>query len=124
MKNYSKQRTAILEVLKNSESHPSAMEVYEEVRKIIPNISLGTVYRNLTELRRHGDILTVSAEIGNERFDGRMSPHIHLYCRKCGSLADLPIRQDIYKEYSTETGFIPETSSYVVYGICKDCSEK
>jgi len=124
MKNYSKQRAAILDVLRNSENHPSALEVYEEVKKTIPNISLGTVYRNLSALRENGDILSVSVDLGNEKFDGRMSPHIHLYCRKCGKLTDLPIKEDIYKMYSTEVGFTPDTSSYVVYGVCKDCSEK
>ena len=70
MRNYSKQREAILQVLKNSKAHPTANQVYEEVRKIIPNISLGTVYRNLSELGGSGEILCLHvADAKSKRTD-------------------------------------------------------
>ncbi|MBP3705838.1 MAG: transcriptional repressor [Clostridia bacterium] len=80
MANYSRQREAIMQVLRSSKAHPNANQVYEEVRKIIPNISLGTVYRNLSSLGDTGEILCLHVANGPERYDGEISPHIHLHC--------------------------------------------
>lgn len=74
MKNYSRQREAILQVLRSTDTHPSASAVYNEVRKLIPNISLGTVYRNLAALAEDGSVLSLSVGDGYEHFDGTL-PH-------------------------------------------------
>lgn len=122
MRNYSKQREAILQVLKDSKAHPTANQVYEEVRKIIPNISLGTVYRNLSELGGSGDILCLHVADGPERYDGDISPHLHLHCRSCGRVDDVPIREDIISAMAQDKGFKPDKSLYIVYGVCENCN--
>ncbi len=124
MKNYSKQREAILNALRSTDTHPTASEVYATVRKTLPNISLGTVYRNLDALAKEGDILTISVGDGNSHFDGDNSNHIHLHCKECGKIFDLPMTDDIVGEGVYEMGFSPEKIVCVVYGICCDCKVK
>lgn len=123
MKNYSRQREAILEVLRATDTHPTAIAVYEKVREKMPNISLGTVYRNLAALKESGDILGISVGDGSERFDGDITPHIHLHCRHCGAIADLRLRDDPAAQFAAKQGFVPETSVYIVYGVCRDCAQ-
>ena len=121
MKNYSKQREAILEVLRCTDTHPTANWIYEQVREIIPNISLGTVYRNLSELSRNGDILSLSVGDGFEHFDYDTSPHAHLHCKACGCIVDAKLENDPLAKLSKKMGFTPETTIYVAYGICQNC---
>ncbi len=124
MRNYSKQREAIELVLKATKSHPGAVAVYNEVKKIIPNISLGTVYRNLAEMQNDGTIRNISVCDGTDRFDADITPHIHLHCRVCGSITDLHLKKDYGQEFATEKGFSPESSVYVIHGVCEKCSRK
>lgn len=124
MKNYSRQREAILEVLRSTDTHPTAAAVYERVRQKLPNISLGTVYRNLADLKKNGDILGISVGDGYEHFDGDVAPHIHLHCRCCGDIADLELQSDPAAEYSRQHGFTPENGVYVLYGVCSACNDK
>lgn len=124
MKNYSKQREAILNVLRSTNSHPTATFVYEKVREIIPNISLGTVYRNLDALSKSGDIANLSVGDGFEHYDADISHHAHLHCRCCGEILDACIKNDILSDIAIENGFVPESSMYVVNGICKKCSSE
>ena len=124
MKNYSKQREAIITVLRDMKTHPTANAVYEKVREIIPNISLGTVYRNLAALRESGDILAISIGDGFDHFDGDKKPHIHLHCRECKEIIDLYMTEDPAGDFASSQGFVPDTSVYIVSGICKDCISK
>lgn len=124
MRNYSKQREAILKVLRNSKSHPTALQVYDEVRKEIPNISLGTVYRNLAVLVEDGEILSVVVGDGNDHFDGDNSFHLHLHCKKCGSITDVPVDDKTLEVMSGKEGFCIENAVCVVYGICRNCNGK
>ena len=78
MKNYSRQREAILEIVSASHSHPTAAQVYAAVKEKIPNISLGTVYRNLAQLSQNGDILMLSVGEGCERYDGNVTSFMSL----------------------------------------------
>jgi Fe2+ or Zn2+ uptake regulation protein len=85
---YSRQREAILCNLKERSDHPCADMVYESIRLQIPNISLGTVYRNLKALADDGSIIRFN--VGNkERFDGNTTPHIHFFCECCGEIRDV-----------------------------------
>ncbi len=124
MKNYSKQREAILQVLKGMKTHPTASAVYEKVREVLPNISLGTVYRNLSALRESGQILALSVGDGFEHFDGDTAPHIHLHCQHCKKILDLLMEGDPAAERAAKAGFASQTSIYIVYGSCKDCLTK
>ena len=121
MKNYSRQREAVLSVIRSTDTHPTADWIYEEARKIIPNISLGTVYRNLTELKNSGDIISVDVGDGKEHFDRDISPHLHLSCKNCGKITDVALSDDPFKNYYGKEGFIPENCRYVISGICEAC---
>ena len=122
MKNYSRQREAILNVLRSTNTHPTASWIYGEVKKQIPNISLGTVYRNLSALAKNGDILSISVGDGFEHFDGDINPHAHLTCKCCHSITDLVLPCDTISETAKNHGFITETAVYIAYGVCKDCN--
>ena len=124
MKNYSKQREAILTVLSRTDTHPTANWIYEQVRELIPNISLGTVYRNLSKLSQDGDILSLNVGDGYEHFDYDTSPHAHLHCKKCGCIHDAQLENDPLAKIAKKTGFTPETTIYVAYGICQNCNTK
>ncbi len=122
MKNFSRQREAILKVLRSTDTHPTANWIYNEVRKEIPNISLGTVYRNLSQLSENGDILSINIGDGVERFDGDIKPHIHLCCTRCNTVIDVPVKNDILADKIGHSDFIVEKSICAAYGICKNCN--
>ena len=124
MANYSKQREAILQELQSRCDHPTAKQVYEGVRTVIPNISLGTVYRNLSSLVESGEILSISVGDGYEHFDGDNSFHLHLNCKNCGAIIDSRVSDSKIKDIAEFNGFTPENSVCVVYGLCKNCNEQ
>lgn len=122
MKNYSRQREAILEIVSASHSHPTAAQVYAAVKEKIPNISLGTVYRNLDQLSQNGDILMLSVGEGCERYDGNVKAHLHLHCKVCGNIFDIPLDENnqLYV-LALKEGFKCESTICIIEGICKDC---
>ncbi|MCP4641536.1 MAG: transcriptional repressor [bacterium] len=83
------QRRVILEEVRKAKSHPTADDVHEMVRKRLPNISLGTVYRNLDLLSESGEIQRIESSGTQYRFDGDMETHYHLRCNQCGRVDDL-----------------------------------
>ena len=83
---YSKQRASILEYLSGTHSHPTADMVYLHVKEEFPNISLGTVYRNLNLLADIGEITKIPTPDGGDRFDGRTDSHYHVICSGCGNV--------------------------------------
>ena len=125
MTKHSHQRDKVLEVLKNTKCHPTASYVYEKVREEIPNISLGTVYRNLAKLSTDGHILKLDLGTGSEHFDGDTSSHYHIVCKKCRKVTDVYEHEkslnDFAKRYfdGNITGH-----SLVFFGECKECIEK
>ena len=85
-----KQRQILVEVLDRKNWHPTAEELHKIVQRELPNISLGTIYRNLEQLAQRGAI-TVIAEAGPQRlYDGNPKPHYHVKCLKCGKISDVP----------------------------------
>ena len=118
----SHQRDAILAYLRSQRAHRSATQVYDAVREEIPNISLGTVYRNLAGLTADGAVLKIDVGDGFEHFDGDISPHLHLYCRKCEKIFDQKLKSDYIKNVARESGFSTDTTVYVAHGICKNCN--
>lgn len=83
------QRRIILDELRKTETHPSADELYEAVRRRIPQVSLGTVYRNLNLMSQNGQIRKLELSARQKRFDGRIDEHYHIRCPSCGSVRDL-----------------------------------
>ena len=120
--NYSRQREAILAVLKDTTSHPSAAWIYDRVRIQIPNISLGTVYRNLAALEKEGMIIKVPVGDAREHFDGDTTPHSHFYCKSCEAISDIPFDpSDMLKAAEENHGFEVHSVTYTFTGVCKDC---
>lgn len=122
----SRQRDAILANLMHRKDHPTADMIYMDIRKEIPNISLGTVYRNLSLLADRGDILRLSLSGKAEHFDGTTDFHYHFVCHDCGNIADLPMdcftainkaAQEVFN--GTITGH-----DAIFHGICSDCLAK
>ena len=123
MKNFSRQREEIIRVLRSTDTHPTAAWVYSKVKEAIPNISLGTVYRNLAALSVSGEILSLSVGDGFEHFDGNAAPHAHLHCRSCGKIFDAPMHGDPLADIARANGFEPETSVYIEYVVCEKCKK-
>lgn len=123
MKNFSRQREEIIRVIRSTDTHPTAAWVYSKVKEAIPNISLGTVYRNLAALSVSGEILSLSVGDGFEHFDGNAAPHAHLHCRSCGKIFDAPVHGDPLADIAIANGFEPETSIYIEYGVCEKCKK-
>lgn len=125
MKRYSKQRETILEILQNTKSHPTAAAIYEEARKTIPNISLGTVYRNLSELDEAGAVISINVA-GGDHFDGMATPHPHLYCRVCQRVIDIeiPFDEDFVAKCAESSGIEVDSHSVILFGKCYDCCKK
>lgn len=123
MKNYSRQREAILDCLHHNRTHPTADNIYQMVRERLPNISLGTVYRNLSQLVEDGEIISIDVGDGFLHYDGCAEPHIHFHCRKCRSIIDIGLEHDYMAEKISEYGFKTESAVYVIYGICKKCNK-
>jgi len=119
----SKQRDTILRVVKNSKDHPRADWVYDEVRREIPNISMGTVYRNLKTLAKSGDIRQLELADGTSRFDGNTDSHYHFRCEKCGHIFDLeePVDKSIGERVAKNTGFKVYRQRMELIGLCNAC---
>jgi len=121
----SKQKQAVLRVVNGTTSHPTAKWIYEEVRQEIPDISLGTVYRNLKLLKREGKILELDfTTLG--RFDGNIYNHYHFRCERCGGMFDVdgPVDRLMDDRVAQKTGFKVTHHRLEFRGLCKDCQSE
>lgn len=120
---YSKQREAIKRCLIGRKDHPTADIIYLDVRKEFPNISLGTVYRNLTLLSDIGEILRLRVGDGVDHFDGNPMPHYHFICKECKQVLDLEIKVDESILNIEEINFDGKITGHVTYfyGVCPKC---
>lgn len=123
---YSRQREEIRSFLLTRKDHPTADVVYENVRKTYPNISLGTVYRNLQLLSDLGEIQKVNVGDGLDHFDADISTHHHFICSSCGSVIDLDMEDIDFLPKLAEKNFNGKISGCAVYfyGICYNCCHK
>ena len=127
IKKHSRKRQAILDLLCTTTEHPSAEQIYTQLKGKFPDLSLATVYRNLSEFRREGVIISVATVGGNERFDARCAAHEHFICDICAGVSDLSldmITKETYEAVYDETGGRPNRHSLNFYGICGGCAEK
>lgn len=123
---YSRQRAAILSFLQSRKDHPTAELVYSSVKEEFPNISLGTVYRNLNQLAEAGMITKYSfGELGIDHFDYNTNPHQHFVCNCCNAVIDLPTDEKSFSFIDQEAakGFDGLIQGHRLYfcGICRDC---
>ena len=118
------QRIAICRVVLNKRTHPSAQQVYTEVRKTNPTVTLATVYKTLEVLRDLNLVQEINFPEGQARFDSCMKAHINLVCLKCGSIVDLDdtIVMEIASKVTASTKFKPAGQRTDVYGTCQKCS--
>ena len=121
---YSYQREAIKKVVKGTNSHPTADWIYNQTKKIISKISLGTVYRNLKQLSQDGEINTIYD--GNiARYDWNIESHDHLKCTQCGDLVDVHLAHDEFKSIvKTKFKFDVDDVEMTVIGTCSKHSKK
>ena len=99
------------------------MEIYDAVRSEIPNISLGTVYRNLGKLVEDGEIITVETDNRSIYYDGYAAPHTHFVCKKCGMIYDFEEEEQNFRSIKDQ-GFVIEKHRTVLYGECAHCKNK
>ena len=120
---YSKQREAIRSYLLSTKSHPTAEMVYEHIQSEYPNISLGTVYRNLNLLAEQGEILRLECGDGVDHFDGNTMPHYHFFCKGCNRISDLVMDPIDHINRIAAAGFDGEVQGHMVYfyGLCPYC---
>ena len=114
---YSRQRELVFETIKNRCDHPTADMIYASCREIEPNISLGTVYRNLKNLAEEKQILTLETEDKKIHYDGDTSRHSHFICTKCGKIIDLFKPSETPAELK-EMGLSVTGEKCVYYGLC------
>ncbi len=120
------QRQIILEELGKVTSHPTANEVYDMVRKRLPRIGLGTVYRNLELMAESGIILKLEVGGTQKRFDATVTPHYHIRCSSCGKVddIDLEVQQEI-NEAAAKTCNYKILGHHIEFsGICSECLKK
>ena len=123
---YSRQREAIKDFLMNSCEHPTADTVYMHMRETFPNISLGTVYRNLSLLSELGELQKISMKDGADRFDARMESHDHFICEECHNVLDIFLDDNDEFTAAAQQVFDGKIKNHstIFYGLCKDCLEK
>lgn len=129
MKKYSKQRELIINSLKNRKDHPSAEELFLDLKNTMPEIGIATVYRNLQSLYRNGEIIKIKTKDGIDRYDGNIKTHIHFECLKCGKVSDISLEDEQMneldndmKKLANEIGASKENFSIIISGVCKNCN--
>jgi Fur family peroxide stress response transcriptional regulator len=123
MRRNTNHREAILKVLINTRSHPTADDIYDEVREKIPNISKGTVYRNLKVLQEMGRVRELNLDGTKSRFEVAIASHYHFRCENCSRVLDLdvPIHTELDREIAKQTGLRISHHQLEFSGLCHDC---
>lgn len=117
------QRVAVYEVLLNREDHPTVEEVYNEIKKRYPFVSLATVYRTVETLEDLGFVKRVAYWGGSVRYDANVEDHHHLICTKCGAIKDIQLSINWQVPEQME-GYKIEKYSLHIYGVCPECQKK
>ena len=120
-----KKRNAILEILRSTDTHPSAEMVHEMLKAEHPDISLATVYRNLARFKSQGIIQSVGTVRGIERFDANIDPHVHFICTGCDAVMDLPqieVPQSLSCSVEKSSGCNVQGCQLTFTGRCSSCT--
>lgn len=119
-----RKRNAILAYLQNTDAHPSAETVYAGLKEEFPDISLGTVYRNLAVFKQQGAISSLGTVNGIERFDANTAPHVHFICSGCSAVLDLPHIEPpeaLCSAAAKESGGNVQECHLSFTGLCRSC---
>ena len=121
-----KKRDAILACLRETDTHPAADWVFAQLKPQIPDLSLGTVYRNLALFKEQGLIASLGTVKGVERFDGNTDPHVHYICTECGSVKDLEnitVPQQLNATAAAAVGGEVSGCQLTFTGLCSQCKK-
>ena len=119
------QMSAVYDVLAASRDHPTAVQLFQRVRRILPRVSLGTVYRNLDKLRDAGRLRVVRLEGGLAHYDAMIEPHDHFVCERCGAVIDLPGRAPALDAGALRAaGYDVRWHTTALYGACAGCADR
>ncbi len=120
------QRTLVREYLRATTTHPSARDVYRQLKGRLPGLSLSTVYRTLSWLRENGEAVELRGRDGVVRFDGDVSSHAHFWCSSCGDLWDLDIEVPEVRSPDLKKlmGFQVSGQRLELFGLCSRCLKK
>ena len=126
MEKRSLQRDLIKQNLASRYDHPTADMVYNSIREDLPNISLGTVYRNLRFLVEHGEAIQIDCGDGFVHFDGNPIPHNHFFCRACKCLLDIKMDSIEHIDIIANANFPGKIEGHTVifHGLCEKCCQK
>ena len=122
-----RKRDAILDYLRQTKAHPSAETIYTQLKPQIPDLAMGTVYRNLTLFNEQGTIQSVATVNGVERFDGNPAPHVHFICSDCGAVIDLEnmdVPESLSQLAAACCGGSVDGCQLTFTGRCKTCNER
>ena len=121
---HSRQRDAIKSQLSNRMDHPTAETIYSELKETNPQLSVATVYRNLKQLEDWGEVRRITTD-GATRYDYRVQPHSHFFCRECGAVLDMPDEEsEVLRLAQDRFGGKIENCSTNFYGVCPECMKK
>ncbi|MFQ3547734.1 MAG: transcriptional repressor [Termitinemataceae bacterium] len=121
----SRQRERIHSLLMSTQSHPTAAWIYDSLKPEMPDLSLGTVYRNLKILALMGKIQILHSGSGFDRFDADIRPHYHLICTRCGQVEDveLPVQTELEQKAMKILGDRISGHRLDFIGLCKSCAQ-
>lgn len=134
MQRRTKQAETVLRVLRNTPTHPTVDWIYDQARKKIPRISQGTVYRDLRQLVKEGEIAMLRLGSTSGKYDGRSDPHSHFCCVECGSVHDMDEKEDkaidesvggeeITQQVAQSMGSVVLGYQLAFHGICGGCRQ-
>jgi Fur family transcriptional regulator, peroxide stress response regulator len=118
-----RQRRAVLQVVAESEEHPTAGEIFEAARRRLPSISFATVYNSLKYLKDAGLIREINFGKGSSRYDRETARHDHAVCSSCGKLVDFDLAEtpQLIRAAARRSRFKPESIHLTLVGVCPDC---
>lgn len=119
------QREAVLQAIRAREDHPTANEIFEAARAILPSISYATVYNSLRYLRETGLVQEICFGDSASRYDGITERHDHAICTNCGKLVDFDLNEaaDLMRAAARKSRFKPERVYLTLMGLCPDCRD-
>jgi len=124
---HSRKRDAILEYLRSTKAHPSAEMIYSDLKPQIPDLAMGTVYRNLSLFKEQGLVSSVATVKGVERFDGNTDPHVHFICADCDAVIDLmemEIPPALSRAAEAACGGNVHECNLCFTGLCRNCTKE